>query len=101
MQIRSGHIGLGQYPALRKVPDATPGCRCGIGAEVQETAAHIILDCEQEDREGLPPLRGREHLYNALDDPDLCPKIVKWFLANIASNDVLLRHFINEMTFVL
>ena len=61
VQIRSGHIGLGQYLALRKVPDANPWCRCGIGdeVEVQETAAHIILDCEQEDREGLPLLRGR------------------------------------------
>ena len=63
------------------VPEATPWCRCGIVDEGQETAAHIILDCEQEDREGLPPVEGREDLYNALDDPELCPNIVKWFLA--------------------
>ena len=79
VQIRSGHIGLGKYLATRKVPDAIPWCRCS--EELHETAAHIILDCEEVDRDGLPPLRGREDLYKALDDPDLCPQVVKWFLA--------------------
>ena len=55
VQIRSAHIGLGQYLARRNVPDASsPWCKCGMA---QETAPHVILACDLEDRSKLPPLR--------------------------------------------
>lgn len=82
VQARSGHIGLRQYLRRMQVPDVEPWCACRGGRAVQETAAHIILDCElEDDRTNLPPLRGRGDLNKALEDPKRCPRIIKWLLA--------------------
>ena len=78
VQIRTGHIGLNQYLSKRNVPGIEPWCSCNTA---QETIAHVILDCKDQDRSLLPPLRGRRDLYDALESPETCKKVVRWMLA--------------------
>jgi hypothetical protein len=48
-QIRTGKVGLRAFLFERKVPEvATPRCPCG---EAPETAAHLVLDCQQLDHQ--------------------------------------------------
>jgi hypothetical protein len=48
-QIRTGRVGLRAFLFERRVPEvATPRCPCG---EAPETAAHLVLDCQQLDQQ--------------------------------------------------
>ena len=78
VQMRTGHIGLNQYLSRRNVPGVLPWCRCNTA---QETVAHIVLDCEEQDRSSLSPFRTRQDFHDSLGKPDTCQKVVRWMLA--------------------
>ena len=86
-QIRTGKVGLRAFLFERKVPDvATPRCSCG---EAPETAAHLVLDCQQLDYQRdnlrqllLPmPLHTYRDFAAATAKGKSASKLVRWLLS--------------------
>ena len=77
-QARTGHIGLNAYLAQRKVPGVNPACRCGIEAETFE---HIVLECPQIDRMGLPNApQTTAELASTLRGTQATRPLLRWFI---------------------
>ena len=86
-QIRTGKIGLRAFLFERRVPEATtPRCSCG---EAPETAAHLVLSCQQLDRQRgdlqrlLYPkaLRSYRDFVDATAEGGSARTLVRWLLA--------------------